>query len=217
MTFDDYQKEAMRTKNRGELEKVLASHLAVAGLGIAGEAGEVADEIKKIVGHGREMNKDKLIKETGDVLWYVASIADELGVSMSDIAQANIDKLKERYPKGFTTAASVAKADEKPKTQSVSSNVGDLQVLIHFEDGLLDESKLKELLDKCKDNRVQRDLPKSKLDVRELVRTHGITAIVDGLIEFLNSQLRFGQEEYMTELRNGLADVLNKYKSRYES
>lgn len=112
MTFDEYQREAMRTKNRGELESVLAPHLAVAGLGLAGEAGEVTDEIKKIVGHGKAMDKAKLLKELGDVLWYAASLADELGVRLADVAQANIDKLKARYPDGFSTAASVAKADE---------------------------------------------------------------------------------------------------------
>lgn len=115
MTFDEYQANAMRTKNRGELDAVLAPHLAVAGLGLAGEAGEVADEIKKIVGHGKAMDKPKLLKELGDVLWYAASLADELGVRLADVAQANIDKLKARYPAGFSTAASVAKADEVPE------------------------------------------------------------------------------------------------------
>jgi NTP pyrophosphatase (non-canonical NTP hydrolase) len=110
MTFDEYQAKALRTKNRGDIGGI--PDLAVAGLGIAGEAGEVADEIKKVLGHGKAMDVDKLVKEIGDVLWYAASVAEDIGVPLSVIAARNVAKLEARYPNGFTTAASVAKADE---------------------------------------------------------------------------------------------------------
>lgn len=118
MTFDEYQGKALRTKNRGDIGGI--SDLAVAGLGIAGEAGEVADEVKKVLGHGKAMDTDKLVKEVGDVLWYAASIAEDIGVPLSEIARRNIAKLETRYPNGFTTAASLAKADATPP-----SNDGD--------------------------------------------------------------------------------------------
>ncbi len=111
MTFDEYQRMALRTKNRGDIGGI--PDLAVAGLGIAGEAGEVADEIKKVLGHGKAMDVDKLVKELGDVLWYAASVAEDIGVPLGEVARRNVEKLKARYPEGFSTVASVAKADEE--------------------------------------------------------------------------------------------------------
>jgi NTP pyrophosphatase (non-canonical NTP hydrolase) len=70
-------------------------------LGLAGEAGEVADNIKKIIYHGRPFNeemKDKIRKELGDCLWYISMIADAMETTMEQLAQGNIDKLLERHP-----------------------------------------------------------------------------------------------------------------------
>ena len=105
MLMDEYQRQAMRTSihPRGG-----CGHHALAwnALGLAGEAGEVADEIKKIVGHGHALDKDKLAKEIGDVCWYIAALCNDLGINLSDVAQANIDKLWKRYPEGFSQDAS---------------------------------------------------------------------------------------------------------------
>lgn len=84
-----------------------------AALGLAGEAGESADLIKKWLHHDRPLDVDKARKEAGDVLFYVALYAKGLGVNLSDIAQENIDKLTARYPSGhFTAQDSINKADE---------------------------------------------------------------------------------------------------------
>lgn len=98
MTLDEYQAEAARTAGtgRGVLE------LPYLGLGIAGEAGEVADEIKKIIGHGHALDREKLKKEIGDVLWYVAVLSRHLGLTLEEVAVANIAKLAVRYPDWFT-------------------------------------------------------------------------------------------------------------------
>jgi NTP pyrophosphatase (non-canonical NTP hydrolase) len=74
--------------------------------GLAGESGEVADLIKKQIGHGHDLDKDKLTKELGDVLWYLSQVAQQYEISLSTVATANIEKLRKRYPDGFTEAAS---------------------------------------------------------------------------------------------------------------
>lgn len=108
MTFDEYQDAAARTA-AGIPDPTIA--LATFGLGIAGEAGEVADLIKKHIGHGHPLDVEKVKKELGDVLWYVAAVAWACGVTLDDVAHANVAKLRARYPDGFSTAASLARAD----------------------------------------------------------------------------------------------------------
>jgi len=106
-TLNHYQVQVLRTANEAhgrDWEKM------VCGLGIAGEAGEVADLIKKEVGHGHEAKGQKVMEELGDVLWYVARLADLYGFTLSDVATVNIDKLKARYPEGFSTERSVNRA-----------------------------------------------------------------------------------------------------------
>lgn len=110
MTLNEYQEAAIRTagdKTGGAFQPNLERGLTITALGIAGEAGEVADYVKKVVGHGHDLDAEKLVKELGDVLWYVAVMAAHLEVSLSSVAQANINKLRKRYPNGFSTAASV--------------------------------------------------------------------------------------------------------------
>lgn len=92
---NEYQRLAMRTA------KPECRVLSNVGLGLAGEAGEVADEIKKHLHHGHPLNKDKLVKELGDVCWYAALAATVLDVTLEEVMQTNIDKLKARYPEGF--------------------------------------------------------------------------------------------------------------------
>ncbi len=97
MTFAEYQTAAMRTRGN--------SDLAIMGLGIAGEAGEVADEIKKVLGHGKPLDRAEIVKELGDVLWYVAGVAETTGVALETIAAINVKKLEARYPNGFVPHA----------------------------------------------------------------------------------------------------------------
>ena len=86
-------------------------------LGIAGEAGEAADLIKKHWFHDHPLDRDKLVKELGDTLWYIAAIAAVIGVDMETIASVNIDKLRKRYPSGYSREASIARADVNPPTE----------------------------------------------------------------------------------------------------
>lgn len=88
--------------------------LPVFGLGVAGEAGEVADLIKKHVGHGHPLDVSKLKYELGDVLWYVAALADICGLTLDDVAAANIEKLRARYPDGFSSERSIHRVPHGP-------------------------------------------------------------------------------------------------------
>jgi NTP pyrophosphatase (non-canonical NTP hydrolase) len=101
MNLNTYQELASRTANEHDGE------LVNYGLGIAGESGEVADIIKKHMVHGHDLNKQELLKELGDVLWYVSNIARISGLPLELVAQTNINKLKRRYPEGFSTERSV--------------------------------------------------------------------------------------------------------------
>lgn len=94
---------------------------ATYALGLAGEAGEVCDLLKKHWGHLHPLDREKLKKELGDVLWYVAAIAAQHDMLLEDVALANVEKLTKRYPAGFSPEASIARADvsldECPPTQ----------------------------------------------------------------------------------------------------
>lgn len=105
--FKEYQKSSSATSGAHQDLYGREARLSIGGLGLAGEAGEVADYIKKVVGHNHPLDRDTLVKELGDVLWYVAEICSTVGVDMADVAQRNIDKLRARYPEGFSTERSI--------------------------------------------------------------------------------------------------------------
>ena len=93
MTFDEYQEFARSTKIYPEDVKVVYPTL-----GLCGEAGEVAEKIKKHMRDGRSLVGVGL--ELGDVLWYISALADDLDTTLEEIAQANIDKLTGRMERG---------------------------------------------------------------------------------------------------------------------
>jgi NTP pyrophosphatase (non-canonical NTP hydrolase) len=101
MNLNDYQTQALTTAaSTGDEFKDLLHWV----LGINGEAGEVAEKLKKIIRDKNsvisEDDKKELTKEVGDVLWYLAVFAHQLGVPLEDIAQANLDKLQSRKNRG---------------------------------------------------------------------------------------------------------------------
>ncbi len=103
MNVNEYQKEAMTLLNPALTEKdVLMNAL----MGLCGESGEAIDLMKKHLYQGHELDKDKLIKELGDVAWYLAEAATGLNIDLSEVLQRNLDKLHARYPQGFDTQRS---------------------------------------------------------------------------------------------------------------
>ena len=101
MTLDDYQKQALTTVIASDNEFRDLLHWV---LGVNGEAGEIAEKIKKIIrdksGQVSEADKTELAAEIGDVLWYLAVFAHHLGFKLDDVAKQNLDKLKSRKARG---------------------------------------------------------------------------------------------------------------------
>lgn len=104
MTINEYQKLAMTTLNPAlDKKDVLINGV----MGLCGESGEVIDIVKKHLAQGHELDRDKLIKELGDVAWYLAETATALDVDLEEVLAGNIAKLKARYPEGFSTERSI--------------------------------------------------------------------------------------------------------------
>ena len=76
-------------------------------MGLCGEAGEAIDIVKKHLAQGHELDREHLIKELGDIAWYLAETATALDVSLEEVLQGNIKKLKKRYPEGFSVQDSM--------------------------------------------------------------------------------------------------------------
>jgi len=108
MNLDDYQDASRRTLNVDWPER---DQIANAVMGLAGEAGEIADLFKKRLYHGHDIPTMQIIDELGDLMWYLAAIASLEGLSLNDIARANIDKLWRRYPNGFNSHDSIRRED----------------------------------------------------------------------------------------------------------
>ena len=104
MTVNEYQKLAMTTLNPALSKKdVLINGV----MGLCGESGEAIDIVKKWLAQGHELDKEKLAKELGDIAWYLAETAYALDIPLEDILNANIEKLKKRYPEGFDSERSI--------------------------------------------------------------------------------------------------------------
>lgn len=104
MTVNEYQKMALTTLNPAlGKQDVLINGV----MGLCGESGEAIDIVKKHLAQGHPLDREGLIKELGDVAWYLAETAYALDVSLEEVCQRNIDKLKARYPEGFDTRRSV--------------------------------------------------------------------------------------------------------------
>ncbi len=108
MTNEEFEKACMRTFNKGLTEK---EALCMSALGLTGEAGEVADVIKKAMFHGHELNKQDLLKELSDCAWYLAVLSQLLGSSLGEVFDINYQKLLARYPNGFSEADSINRKD----------------------------------------------------------------------------------------------------------
>ena len=104
MTINEYQELAMRTLNPAlEPKDVLINGV----MGLCGESGEAIDIVKKHLAQGHPLDKEKLAKELGDIAWYLAETAYVIGYPLEEILQGNIDKLKARYPEGFSSEKSI--------------------------------------------------------------------------------------------------------------
>ena len=104
MTINEYQKLAMTTLNKDIPQDQIIIN---ACLGLSGEVGEVNDLIKKHMFQGHPLDRDDLINELGDIAWYLAEAATALNIDLEFILMSNIDKLKKRFPDGFSVEKSI--------------------------------------------------------------------------------------------------------------
>lgn len=104
MTLNEYQEHALETAIYPADSRIIYPTL-----GLTGEAGEVADKVKKVI---RDAHKEftpeikaELMKEIGDVLWYCATLSHDLGYSLEEVAQTNVDKLRSRMNRNKLTGS----------------------------------------------------------------------------------------------------------------
>lgn len=115
MEAKEYQNLAMRTNDGKGTERLLdwtnvdangkikdLGGLLNGCLGLSGEAGELNDLVKKWIFHKKPLDREHMKKEIGDVCWYIADICHSMGFDLGEIFQMNIDKLKAKYPEGFS-------------------------------------------------------------------------------------------------------------------
>ncbi|MDY2872855.1 MAG: nucleoside triphosphate pyrophosphohydrolase family protein [Eubacteriales bacterium] len=109
MEINDYQRLAMTTLNPAlDKKDVLINSV----MGLCGESGEAIDIVKKWLAQGHELDRAHLAKELGDVAWYLAEAATALDIPLEEILRANLDKLKARYPEGFSAQNSIERAED---------------------------------------------------------------------------------------------------------
>lgn len=108
MDSKNYIKDAIKTEatNFEAMNERLMNdgtkRLLHAGIGLSTEAGEVLDALKKHIFYGKELDKVNLAEELGDLFWYMAILADELGIEFESVMDRNITKLKARYGEKFS-------------------------------------------------------------------------------------------------------------------
>lgn len=108
MTINEYQQLAMRTLNPSlDKKDVLINGV----MGLCGESGEAIDIVKKHLAQGHELDRAALIKELGDIAWYLAETAYALDVPLEDVLDGNIAKLRKRYPLGFEAERSIERTE----------------------------------------------------------------------------------------------------------
>lgn len=111
MDLNDYQAmahytSAFHTDGVGSTE-----HVTMSILGLCGEAGELADNVKKVLYHNHPLDHSTIILELGDILWYIAEACTAFGLTLEDVAESNIAKLKSRYAEGFSSEASINRTE----------------------------------------------------------------------------------------------------------
>lgn len=104
MDLETYRRDVMRTV-RPELAE--RERLLLGALGLAGEAGEVADSLKKMLFHGHPLDVSAVCDELGDVMWYVTFLCDTLDFTLEEVMAANVEKRARRYPAGWDPERSI--------------------------------------------------------------------------------------------------------------
>lgn len=105
MNITEFQRQSIRTM------KVDEETLLHCCMGMAGEVGEVIDIIKKSYFYGKDFDKKKVEEELGDVMFYISNLATSLNISMENVLENNVEKLRKRYPNGFSKEDAIIRRD----------------------------------------------------------------------------------------------------------
>ncbi|WP_328211821.1 nucleoside triphosphate pyrophosphohydrolase family protein [Cytobacillus firmus] len=111
MTLNQFQELSKRTQPVAKTTDDFKKNLSNYAMGLAGEAGEVIDALKKTIYHGHELDRMEVMKELGDVLHYISGLATMLDIELENVARANIVKLQKRYPNGFNKEDSINRTE----------------------------------------------------------------------------------------------------------
>jgi NTP pyrophosphatase (non-canonical NTP hydrolase) len=107
MTYREFVKSTSRPHDN-TLEQLLHGVM-----GLTGESGEVSEIVKKVKFHGKELNREALLKELSDVRWYFELLCEALDTDIQTIEAINMEKLSKRYPNGYSDASSASRKDEQ--------------------------------------------------------------------------------------------------------
>lgn len=118
MNATEYQKKAARTLIDGPDFDIPDNDIMIIwnAIGLAGEAGEVCELAKKGIFHQHGLDRQKLAKELGDCLWYIASLCTKLDIDIGQVMADNIEKLLIRYPNGYSAEDSQSRVDVKQRS-----------------------------------------------------------------------------------------------------
>lgn len=119
ITLGQYQEVALSTC----AELPMQQQILHATLGLVSESGEIADNVKRKIAYGRDLDIPNLIEEAGDVLWYLLLLTKTLGLSLEDIADANIAKLSRRYPELRFTAERALNRDTAAEMDAIGESL----------------------------------------------------------------------------------------------
>lgn len=115
MKGNEYQEQAARTLVDGQGRELSGQNYMIVwnAIGLSGEAGEVSELVKKGIFHEHGLDMEKLKKEIGDVLWYAAGLCTVCNINFEDVMNQNIEKLKARYPDGFSSERSISRIENQ--------------------------------------------------------------------------------------------------------
>ena len=110
--LDVFQEEALRSMRSDLPYEAICSNMC---MGLAGETGETVDIFKKHIYQGKDLDINDVIEEIGDILWYIANLCNVNKITMKECMESNVEKLRKRYPNGFSIKDALERADKNVK------------------------------------------------------------------------------------------------------
>ena len=107
--LDMFQEEALRSMRNDLPYEAICSNMC---MGLAGETGETVDIFKKHIYQGKDLDINDVIEEIGDILWYIANLCNVNKITMKECMESNVEKLRKRYPNGFSIKDALERADK---------------------------------------------------------------------------------------------------------